>query len=376
MEDTIYLKMISINKPIVGNEEIRAVAKVLRSGLLTDKRGSGPCVTRFESAFSKYIGSRYAVAVNNGTSALHSALLAADVIPGDEVILPSLTFVATAEMIVLAGCKPVFVDIDPQTYCLDPDEIEGAITRRTRAIIPVHLFGLTANMGPIMKLARKHGLIVIEDAAQAHGAAYKGVKAGSLGDMACFSFYGSKNMTTGEGGMITTNRREYAEAAGIIRNHGEGRRYQSITLGHNYRMPEMEAILGYVQLQKLPHFIEARKQNAAFLLAELSDLRAVRVPIVPEGYEHAWYVFTLSLKRANAAKRNKVVRRIRERRIDAQVYYHTPIHKMSFYGDVSGEVKLPMTETAARQIFSLPVHPDLSKNDLNRIVSAVKDSVT
>lgn len=367
--------MIPINKPLIGNEEIRAVAKVLRSGFLTEKRGSGPCVTRFENAFSKYVGTRHAVAVNNGTSALHSALLAAGVGPKDEVIVPSLTFVATAEVVALAGANPVFVDIDPQTYCMDPNEIEGAITERTKAIIPVHLYGLTADMDSIMEIARDYGLVVIEDAAQAHGAEYKGRKAGALGDVACFSFYGSKNMTTGEGGMVTTNRREFADAIGLIRNHGEGKYYQSITLGHNYRMPELEAAIGFAQLLKLPRFLEARRGNAEFLLKELGDLKEFQTPLVPEEYEHAWYVFTLRLKGANAAKRNKVVNRIRERRVDAKVYYPTPIHKMPFYKEKFGQTRLPKTETAARQVVSLPVHPGLGEKELKRIVSAVKNAV-
>lgn len=371
----MYLKRILINKPIIGNDEIRAVAKVLRSGFLTEKRGCGPFVTSFERAFSKYIETRYAVAVNNGTSALHAALLAAGVGPNDEVIVPSLTFVATAEVVVLAGAKPIFVDINPETYCIDPNEIEGAITRRTKAIIPVHLYGLTANINSILKIARDFGLVVIEDAAQAHGAEYKGVKAGALGDMACFSFYGSKNMTTGEGGMITTNKREFAETLGMIRNHGEGKGYQSIILGNNYRMPEFVAAIGLTQLLKLPHFLESRKKNAEYLLEELREQKKFRMPVVPKGYKHAWYVFTIRIKGANAARRNNVVNRIRERRVDAQVYYPKPVHKMAFYQKRYGKIILPKTETTARQVLSLPVHPGLGEKELQRIVYAVKNAV-
>jgi len=367
--------MIPINKPMIGNEEIRAAAEVLRRGFLTEKRGSGPCVTRFEKAFSEYVGTRYAIAVNNGTAALHATLLAVGVGPNDEVIVPSLTFVATAEMVATTGAKPVFVDIDQKTYCMDHNEIEGAITERTKAIIPVHLYGLTADMDSIMKVARDHGLVVIEDAAQAHGALYKGRRAGSLGDMACFSFYGSKNMTTGEGGMITTDRRDFSRALGLIRNHGEDRYYQSVMLGHNYRMPELEAAIGSEQLLKLPNFLEARKRNAEFLLRGLSNLREVQTPLIPEGCEHAWYVFTLRLKGANAAKRDQAVNRIRERRVDAQVYYPKPIHMMPFYKERFGQTRLPKTETVARQVISLPVHPGLEEWELSRIVSAVKNAV-
>lgn len=369
------MEMIPINKPLLGNEEIRAVAEVLRSGFLTEKRGSGPRVTRFENEFSRFVGTKYAVAVNNGTSALHAALLASGVDPGDEVIVPSLTFVATAEVVALAGAKPVFVDIDPQTYCMDPNEIEGAVTERTKAVIPVHLYGLTADMNHIMRIARDYGLVVIEDAAQAHGAEYKGRKAGALGDMGCFSFYGSKNMTTGEGGMMTTSRREFAENLSLIRNHGEEKYYQSIMVGHNYRMPEIEAAIGFAQLLKLPHFLEARKRNAEFLLRELGDLKEFQTPLVPEGLKHAWHLFTLRLRGANAAKRDKVVNRIREGRVDAQVFYPKPIHEMSYYKERFGQTRLPRTETAARQVISLPVHPSLGEKELKRIVSAVKQAI-
>ncbi len=367
---------IPINKPILGNEELRAAANVLRSGFLTEKMGSGPYVTRFETTFARYIGTRYAVAVNNGTSALHAALLAAGVSPEDEVIVPSFTFVATAEAVALTGARPVFVDIDAQSYCLDPDEVRGAINERTKAIIPVHLYGLPADMDPIKEVAHDHGMLVIEDAAQAHGAEYGGRKAGALGDMACFSFYGSKNMTTGEGGMITTNSREFANALGLIRNHGEEKYYQSIALGHNYRMPEVTAAIGCEQLLKLPRFLEARQRNAKTLYDALAGLHEVQLPLVPEGSASAWYVFTLRARGANAAKRNKVLRRIRERRVGAQVYYPKPVHMMPYYQKSYGRTRLPKTETAARQVFSLPVHPSLSESDVTRVVAAVKDAVT
>jgi perosamine synthetase len=284
--------------------------------------------------------------------------------------------VATAEAVALTGARPVFVDIDAQSYCLDPAEVKGAITERTKAIIPVHLYGLTADMDPIMDLARDSGLLVIEDAAQAHGAEYAGRKAGALGDMACFSFYGSKNMTTGEGGMITTNSREFADALGLIRNHGEEKYYQSVVLGHNYRMPEVAAAIGCEQLLKLPRFLTDRRRNAKTLLDAFAGLNEVQLPLIPVGYASAWYVFTLRVRGANAAKRNKVLSSIRERRVGAQVYYPKPIHKMPFYQNSFGRTRLPQTETAARQVISLPVHPSLSENDVTRVVAAVKDAVT
>jgi dTDP-4-amino-4,6-dideoxygalactose transaminase len=364
--------MIPINRPILDVEEIRAAARVIRSGVLTNKSGSGLQVTQFESAFANYVGTRFAVAVNSGTAALHVALLAAGVGQGDEVIVPSFTFVATAEMVALTGARPVFVDIDPATYCVDPEEVEAAITSRTKAVIPVHLYGLAADMDPIMDLAEEHGLAVIEDAAQAVGAEYKGKRIGSLGHMGCFSFYGSKSMITGEGGMLTTDSLEFTDLAKTIRNHGENRIYQSAMLGHNYRMPELEAAIGSVQLRKLPKFLEDRARNAKALTESLSSLDELQLPSEPDGRRHGWYVYTLRLRGANAAKRNSVVRRIRERRVDCQVYYPRPVHLQPYYRKMAGNLKLPKTETASRQVFSLPIHPALGENELKRIVDAVK----
>ena len=367
--------MIPINKPSLTYEEVRAVVRVLRSGILTSKSGSGPNVLHFEAVFSKFVGTRYAVAMNSGTAALHAALIAAGVGEGDEVILPSLTFVATAEAVVLTGANPVFVEIDPDTYCIDPEEIETALTSRTKAIIPVHLYGLPCDMDRIMGVAKNHHLVVIEDAAQAHGAEYRGRPAGSLGDMACFSFYGSKNMVTGEGGMVTTNSSEYNETLRHLRNHGESRRYQSTMLGHNYRMPEMEAALGAVQLTKLPEFVESRRRNADYLVEQLKGVDPLQLPAVPAMCVHAWYVFTVRMKGANAARRNKVVNKIRARRVDAQIYYPRPIHRQDYYRSNFRTGKLPTTEKTARQVFSLPVHPSLSERELKRIVRAVRAAV-
>ena len=368
-------KTIPINKPFLDEEEIRAAVRVLRSGILTSKSGSGPNVLSFEEAFSRYVGSKYAVALNSGTAALHSSLVAADISKDDEVIVPSFTFVATAEMVALTGARPVFVDIDPKTYCVDPAEVEAAISSKTKAIIPVHLYGLTADMDPILEVARDYGLTVIEDAAQAHGAEYKGEKAGSLGDMACFSFYGSKNMVTGEGGMVSTKIKEYADKIRLIRSHGEVSEYQSTMIGHNYRMPELEAAIGLVQLRKLPKILEIRNRNAEAISEGLSDIEELQLPFVPEGFRHAWYVFTVRLKNANAAERSKVIERIREDQVGTEVYYSKPIHLLPHYRKCFGSFKLPETEAAAGQVFSLPTHPSLSEKDLTRIMKAVRASL-
>jgi len=370
-----FSEMIPINRPIIDEEEIQAVIKVLRSGILTEKSGHGPFASKFEKAFANYIGSKYAVSFNSGTSALHAALLAAGVGPKDEVIVPSFTFVATAEVVVLAGAKPIFVDIDPKTYCMKPEEVKHAISGRTKAIIPVHLYGHPCDMDPLIECAHEHGIIVIEDAAQAHGAEYKGKKSGALGDLACFSFYATKNMTTGEGGMITTNSEEFMEKVRLIRSHGEKEPYKSVMVGHNYRLPEIEAAIGLVQLGKLPKFLEARRKNAMFLMKELISVESLQMPVEYNGYKHSWYLFTVRLKGASSKIRNKMVRKLREEYVGAAVYYPIPIHKMPYYLELFGKVNLPETEEAAQQVISLPVHPAIREVELDHIVNAVKKVV-
>jgi len=367
--------MIPINKIVMDADEIRAAVQVLRSGMLTSKSGSGPNVMRFEAAFSDYVGTKYAVAVNSGTSALHAALVAAGVGAGDEVIVPSFTFVATAEAVALSGAKPVFVDIDPEMYCIDPSEVERAITSRTKAVIPVHLYGLTAYMDRIMEIARDNNLVVIEDAAQAHGAKCDGKLSGNLGDMGCFSFYGGKNMTTGEGGMVTTNSAEFYNALKAIRNHGETSEYQSAMIGHNYRMPEIEAAIGFVQLSKLPKFLESRRRNAKAFSEILDNTAGVNLPSMPSGCEHSWYVYTLRLQGGSASKRDKILGMIRRKHVDARVYYPRPIHMFHYYRKNFGAYKLPKTEAAARRVFSIPSHPGLTESDVERVASAVKTSL-
>ncbi len=362
-------RTIPIAQPMIGREEIEAVTSVLKSGLLTSKNGDGPYVKRFEETFAKYTGVKYALTMSSGTAALHATLMAAEIGRDDEVVVPSFTFTAVAEAAALVGAKPVFVDIDPQSFCMDPASFEAAITGKTRAVIPVHLFGLMADMEKINKIARAHNITVIEDAAQAHGATFDGKKAGSLGDVGCFSFYASKNITTGEGGMVTTNHREYAEALESIRNHGERKLYISQRIGHNYRMPEVAAAIGYHQLLKLPRFNEVRRRNANKLTSLLELLGRIILPTEPERYSHAWHVYTVRLRGCRAGERNKVVNKLVNSGIQAAVYYGTPLHLSLLYRRKYGYKPgmLPKTETTSRQVLSLPVHPGISDDDLGFI---------
>ena len=248
---------VSIASPVIEEEEINAVIDVMKSGMIAQ----GPKVIEFEEEFAKYVGAKYGIATNSGTSALHVALLAAGIGEGDEVITTPFTFAATGNSILYTGARPVFVDIDPETFTIDPAKIEEAITDKTKAIMPVQLYGQAADMEPIMKIAKEHDLIVIEDAAQAHGAEYNGEKVGNLGDMACFSFYPTKNMTTSEGGMITTNSEEFAENAKVFRAHGSATKYHHDVLGYNFRMTDIAAAIGLEQLKKIDSFNAKRIEN-------------------------------------------------------------------------------------------------------------------
>ena len=363
--------MIPINLPRIGEEEADAVVKVLRTGLLTHSLGTGPMVTQFERKFAEFAGVKHAIAVNTGTAALHSAVLAAGVKHGDEVIVPSFTFVATAEAVALAGAKPVFIDINPRTYNIAPASIEKAATPITKAIVPVDLYGLPADIKPIRKIAAEHGLTIVEDSAQAHGATCYGSPAGAFADAACWSLYASKNITAGEGGVITTNNNEIAERIRMIRTHGEKTKYASLMLGSNYRMSEIQAAIGLVQLKKLRAFVAKRQRNARKLSELLAETDRLQLPHEPKGRKHSWYLYTVRLKNAEEKERNKIVAELKNKGIGAEVYYANPVHLMPYYRDSFGEKELPETEKAAKQVFSLPIHPGVTEEQVEYIGKTV-----
>jgi dTDP-4-amino-4,6-dideoxygalactose transaminase len=363
--------LIPINLPKIGEEEVEAVVKVLRNGPLTNALGAGPMVTQFEKKYAEFAGVKRAIAVNTGTAALHSAIVAAGVKAGDEVILPSFTFVATAEAVVMAGGKPVFTDIDPETYNISPTATAEAVTRKTKVIVPVDLYGLPVDIKSIREIATEHDLVVVEDAAQAHGASYDGKPAGFFADVACWSLYASKNMTTGEGGVITTNKNEMAETMRLIRTHGEKAKYASLMLGYNYRMTEMQAAIGLVQLEKLPAFVAKRRGNAQRLTKLLAKTEKLRLPHEPEGRQHSWYLYTVGLKDAAEDERNKIVAELKKKGIGAEVYYANPVHLMPYYWDSFGERNLPETERAAKRVFSLPIHPSVTEEQIDYIGETV-----
>jgi len=367
-------ELIPINKPILGHEEIEAVMRVLESGVLTNASAEGgPLVKVFEEELAKFMRAKDAVVVNSGTAALLVSLLAMNVKPGDEVVVPSFTFAATAGAVLLAGARPVFVDIDLRTYNMHPDAFRKAITNRTKVVIPVDLYGLPAEMDEIREEAEKHGIAVIEDACQSQGASYKGRMAGTLGDAGCLSFYPGKVMTTGEGGAIITDDEELAEKMRMIRTHGQRIGYDSILLGGNFRMPEIEAAIGIVQLKKLPAFLEKRARNARMLMERLSG-KGLFLPEVPQNCVHNWYLFTV---RFSSEKEREAVReRMRREGIGATVYYPTPVHRLPFYDSLGyGKVDLPNSELASKTVLSLPVNPLVEERDIDRMSEIISQTL-
>ena len=368
--------MIPIACPRLGVEEKEAVFQVLASGQLAQ----GEQVATFENEFAKVSQVQDAVAVSSGTAALYLALLAHGIGAGDEVITTAFSFVATANVILSVGAIPVFVDIEPDIYTLDPALVEAAITSRTKAILPVHLYGHPCEMSRLLQIAEAYHLVIIEDACQAHAATIHGKPVGSFGT-GCFSFYATKNITTGEGGMVTTNYPYIAERIRLLRNHGQKERYRQVELGYNLRMTDIQGALGVVQLRRLEQFTEQRITNAAFLSGQLSEV--LQTPVVRPGYRHVYHQYTIQVPE----DRSEWVTWLRERGIGAAIHYPIPIHLQPFYkahknsyrcvsaqGTVTRaniDIQLPVTENAAHHVLSLPVHPALSKEDLVTISKEV-----
>jgi len=359
------LKTIPIAAPQIGEEERNAVLAVLESGQLAQ----GPVVEAFESEFAAWCGARHAVAVSSGTAALHLLLLAHGIKEGDEVITTPFTFVASANAALFVGARPVFVDIESDTYCLDPSRVEAAITPKTRAIVPVDLYGQAAQVPELRAIAERHGLVLIEDACQAHGAAIGARKAGALGVSASFSFYPTKNMTTAEGGMVTTDDPDVAAKVGVLRQHGASHRYHHDVLGYNFRLTEIAAAIGRAQLAKLDRFNEIRRRNASVLDEGLAGIPGVVTPRERRGYRHVYHQYTVRIEH----NRDRFQERLLELGVGSAVHYAVPVHRQPLYVELGyGDVSMPASEAAASQVLSLPVHPGVTESDLDRIIDSVR----
>jgi dTDP-4-amino-4,6-dideoxygalactose transaminase len=360
--------MIPVNIPIIGKEEISEVVSVLRSGVLTSAANlGGKNVQEFEKLVSSFVKSKYAIAVNSGTAALQASLYALDIKSGDEVLLPSFTFVATANAVVSVGAKPVFVDIRRDNYTMDPADLKKKITKKSKIVIPVHLYGNVAYMDEISEITNKHNLHIIEDAAQSIGSSYKEKQTGTFSEIGCFSLYAAKVMTSGEGGVVVTSNKKLWEKLLMIRNHGMVHGYDTRMLGLNFRLPEINAAIAKVQMKKLPKFLLKRKKNAKVLTDLLSGLD-LTLPQKRKHEEANWFLYTVATK-----SRDKIMKNLNSNGIGATIYYSTPVHRTPYYGK---KLNLPVTDWAAGSVLSLPVQPMVTEDNLRLTAKIIRGILT
>jgi len=361
-------RRIPIAKPVFSEETLRGIAEVLQSGILCQ----GPKTAQFEDAFRKNVGAGYSCAVSSGTAALHVAYLSV-LKQGDKVIVPAFTFISTASAAVFAKGRPVFADIDEETLTIDPQDVAEKISSKTKAIAPVHLFGNAANMKALKEIAEDHDLYLVNDAAQAHGTLIDGKDVGSLDHVNCYSFYPTKTMTTGEGGMMTTNNKELYEKGRLIRNHGQKTRYLHTILGLNYRMTEIAAVIGLGQLRMLEEFLAKRKRNAKVLTDGLGAITGLKSQRAGKGVDHSYsyYTIIMDLDRFRCT-RDKFADALRAENIECIVYYPTPLTRQPALEKYSKKMRCPVAEDIAERVFSIPVHPSLTKEDLEKILEGLK----
>lgn len=362
--------MIPVAEPSLSEEELKNVVEVVKSGWISSK---GEYVTKFEKEFAKFIGTRYSQSTSSGTTALHLALKAIGIKKGDEVIVPTLTFIATANVVLYCNAKPVFVDSHPEYWCIDPEKIEKKITQRTKAIVPVHLYGHPCDMDPIMDLAKAHDLYVIEDAAEAHGAEYKGKKVGSIGDIGCFSFYGNKIITTGEGGMCTTNNEDLAKKIELLKNHGMNpqRRYWHEVVGFNYRMTNLQAAVGLAQLRKIDKFIETKRKNARFYNSLLQDIKGITLPPEMSWAKNVYWMYSILIENYDDRNRDTLLENLLEKGVETRPFFY-PIHTMPIYKQ-SGEFSI--AEKLSQEGLNLPSGVTLQKADIEYISEIIKSTM-
>lgn len=350
----------------MGREEARAVSAILKSGQLTSASTTGGTHVRaFEKTVTSFLKARYAIAVSSGTAALQASLHALNIKKGDEVLVPSFTFVATANAIVSTGARPVFVDITRKNYTIDSDDLQRKITKKTKAIMPVHLYGNVAPVERISEIATRYGLPIIEDSAQSLGSTFKQKHTGTFSDLGCFSMYPAKVMTAGEGGFIVTNNRNLRDKLLLIRNHGMTSRGAK-TFGLNLRLSEIHAAIADIQMKKLPKFLDARRRNAKLLTKLISNL-GIQAPAEQEHVRVNWYLYTIAI-----ASRNKILKKLNQKGIGAASYYSLPVHKTQFH---KKSVVLPVTDWASARVLSLPIHPGVSPKNIEYIAQIMRDIV-
>lgn len=360
--------MINIASPIIGESEKQLIAEVLESKILA----SGKYVEKFEGLFANYCRTKFAIASSNGTTALHSALLACGVKEGDKVAVTAFSFIATANSILYCRAKPVFVDIDPKTFNMDLDALEQTLKKEKniKAVILVHLYGLMSDMDKISALRDKYGFKLIEDCAQAHGAQYKNTRAGSVGDASAFSFYATKNLMTGEGGMILTNNSKTDKLLRQITNHGRDGHSSFAVLGYNYRMTNLAAAIGIAQLSSLEERTDKRNENAKKYYENLNGLDFLTLPEVPVDFRHVFHQYTLRVK---ASLREEFMNHLKDNEIGCGIYYDTVMYKQPVYRKLGYKNGLcPQAEKAAKEVVSIPIHPSLSQKDIDKVIEAIR----
>jgi len=361
-------KEIPIAKPLFIEETVQDIVEVLKSGHLTQ----GSKTAEFEKEFREKVGAKYAFAVSSGTAALHAAF-ATVLKPRVEVIVPNFTFIATASTVVFAGGRPVFADIDEETLTIDPEDVKERITPKTRAIAPVHIFGNAAGMKALGEIAEDHGLYLVNDAAQAHGTTINGRDVGAFDDLNCYSFYPTKTLTTSEGGLVTTNSKELYDKGLLFRNHGQQTRYLSISLGLNYRMTEIAAVIGLNQLKKFNEFLTLRKRNAKILTEGIKRIGGFTPQKPGEGVDHSYSYYTVVMDLDQfKCSRDEFVNALKAENIGCMVYYPIPLSKQPALKKYGSKAKCPVTEDITKRVFSIPVHPSLSEEDLEKILKALK----
>ena len=360
------MEMIGMAEIKLTEKEIEAAVHVLRSGALRQ----GKECDGFEKEFAEKVGAKYAVTCANGSAALHLAYMAF-LEPGDEVLVPSFTFIATGSMVVMSGGKAVLCDIDPETFLIDLKDAETRITSKTRAIAPVHLFGNPCDVDAVVAFAKEHNLTIVWDAAQAHGACFKGQDIGAFRDFVCYSFYPSKNMFVGEGGMICTDNLEYEHKMRFMRTHGQTGKYLHTMFGLNYRMTDVESAIGREQLKRLDQMLVIRRRNAAFLNEGLADIAGIQAQQVTSNSEHAWHQYCVVIAPDTfGCDRDMLAERLKEDGIATGVHYPRGLHQQPIFEEHYGKCRLANTEYLAEHILALPVHHGLKEEDVNRIVEA------
>ena len=369
--------MIPINRPWIDNEEKQEVIKVLDENALTSaSRNGGKRVQEFESSLRTFLNVKHAISVNSGTAALHAALLALDIKTGDEVLLPSFTFVATANSVIASGAKPVFVDINTKDYTIDLHDLKRKISKKSKAIIPVHLYGHPSDLCELNEIANQYSLYIIEDACQSLGSLYKNKQTGTFGTMGCFSMYASKVLTAGEGGAIVTNDDKLADTLKMIRNHGMVEGYDTQMLGLNYRLPELSAAIAKIQMKKLKTILNLRRQNSLLLSNLLETIISkynIKIPEEDQNKKFNWYLYTLAFNNPNnVTLRDYIKKKLIENGIGVAVYYDPPVHKTPFYQKFSMNNDLQNTNWSSKHVLSLPVHPGVTEMDIQNMVNVLK----